>query len=479
MFRAVYCCACLVAGALVVCSAQRGAAQTAPEPLPRRLTLGEAEKLLLQRNLTVLAAKYQIEVNRAARLIAGYKPNPVVTVGLEQVPFYSPLPGSFPRFWKTNPDAGANPVYTFRIDKIWERGGKRELRTAQADEQLQAAEAQMLDAVRVQIYQLRQAFTAATLARENLVLAETAEQQYAQTERLTALKVEQGDVAGFELYRARAGRLQYQQAVLQARTAYEQASRDVLNLLGARAAEVEPAGKRVADAPAKALPDEGRIERASLSSGAEQDEQQTAASLHQALLEVVSKFDDRPLAQTPDELRAIALAERPDVIAARHLLAAAERALRLARAQRTRDVDLAYEYQRVGQDHSAGVVMQIPLFVYNNQRAGIAQAEAQQRAAAALLKQAELQALTDVEKAYQAYLSARRVLDLYGSQNLAQVEKLRSIATLSYKEGASSLFELLDAQRTYNAALVAYNQARADYQASLWQLEHAIGRSLR
>jgi len=42
-----------------------------------------------------------------------------------------------------------------------------------------------------------------------------------------------------------------------------------------------------------------------------------------------------------------------------------------------------------------------------------------------------------------------------------------------------SLFELLDAQRTYNQALTAYNQARSDYQMSLWQLEQAVGRPLR
>src|SRR5437870_10062578 len=160
-------------------------------PLPRRLTLTQAENLLIQRNLAVMAARYQIEVNRAARLIAGYKPNPVLSVGAEQIPFYSPLAGSFPRFFKTNPDAGANPVYTLRIDKIWERGGKRELRTSVAEEQLKASEAQMLDAVRTQMFQLRRAFTAAALARENLKLGEDADQQYAQTQTLTQAKVDQ------------------------------------------------------------------------------------------------------------------------------------------------------------------------------------------------------------------------------------------------------------------------------------------------
>jgi len=167
------------------------------------------------------------------------------------------------------------------------------------------------------------------------------------------------------------------------------------------------------------------------------------------------------------------------VLSARHNLAFAEAAAQLAYAQRKRDVDVGYEYQRVGSDHTAGVVVQVPLLVHNNQQALYTQAEAQKRAAEAQLKQAELQAITDVDKAYQSYLSARRVLELYTAENLNQLERLRAVATVSYREGASSLFEVLDAQRAYNLAMTAYNQARSDYQLTLWDLEQATGRSLR
>jgi outer membrane protein, heavy metal efflux system len=442
--------------------------------IPRRLTLAEAETLLLQRNLAVTASRYQVEASRAARLIASYKPNPVLTIGAEQIPFYSPLKGSVPRFFATDPNAGANPVYTFRIDKITERGGKRELRTAQADFQLKASEAQMLDAIRTQLFQLRQAFATALLARENLRLAETTQQQYLHTERLTEVKVTNGDVPGVELYRIRAGRLQYEQTVLQARTSYTQATSDVLNLLGARVEQVTPPPKQVAQ-----LSDGAGSTGAGVENSSESDaEPPLSESLRGASLEIVGSFDDGPVFQSPAELREIALAERPDVIAARNTLEAAGRGSLLAKAQRSRDFDIAYEYQRVGDDHSAGVVFQVPLFVHNNYKAAITQADAQRRASEALFHQVELQAVTDVEKAYQGYQSARRVLELYNSQNLIQVEKLRNISTYSYKEGAVSLFELLDAQRTYNQARTAYNQARSDYQVSLWQLEQAVGKPL-
>src|SRR5207244_4843051 len=86
--------------ALVLLQPIDARAQAAPNTIPKQLSLVQAETLLVQRNFTVLAARYQVEASRAARLIASYKPNPAVTIGMEQVPIYSPLKGSFPRFFK-------------------------------------------------------------------------------------------------------------------------------------------------------------------------------------------------------------------------------------------------------------------------------------------------------------------------------------------------------------------------------------------
>lgn len=447
--------------------AQTPAPSTSIITIPRRLTLPEAEQLLLQRNLSLAAAKYNIDAARAAQLIASFKPNPVLTIGAEQFHLGHPYRGII----HTDTSAAAQPTFTVRVDKTIERGGKRELRTNVAESQVKASEAQMLDALRTQLYQLRQAFTTAALARENLLLAEATQQQYEQTERLTEIRVEGGDLAGVEVYRAKAGLLQFQQAVQQARTSYEQSTRDVLNLLGATPAQVVPGV--IAQASG-----EMQFEKVALKPPATADPDDFE-SLRNAPLQISFTFDDRPLGQSLNDLRQLALSERPDVQVARHLVAAAKNNVSLAQAQRVRDVSVGMEFQRVGNDQSFGAVVSIPLFRYNNHEADKLQAEALQQAAAAQLKQAETQAITDVEKAFQAYTAARRMLELFNSQNLRQMEKLRSIAAFSFKEGASSLLELLDAQRTYNQTITAHNQARADYQMALWQLEQAIGKPLR
>lgn len=454
-----------------------GGAQT-PAPIqpsivsiPRKLTLPQAEQLLLQRNLTVLAARYQIDAYRAVRLIASFRPNPTLMLGGEQFILSSNF---FRDLFRTNTETAAETTYTIRYDQLIERGGKRRLRTEEADYQLQASEAQLLDAARTQLYQLRQAFTTAALSRDNLLLAETTKLQYDETIRLTDAKVENGDLARVELYRAQVAALPYQQAVQQARTAYQQAARDIINLLGARVEDVSLASPAVED-------NKAQIVKASFDSGGADGavDPNRANQPNDALLDIEFKFDDRPISQSLAELRAIALVERPDVIAARCLSSAAARAVALARAQRTRDVLVGAFYQRIGSDNTLGVNVAFPLFVYNKGFAAIRQAEAQQETALSLAREAELQALTDVEKAYLDYQSARRILDIYDATTLDRASRLKNIAAFSYKEGATSLLEVLDAQRAYNQTISAYNQARADYQSALWQLEQAIGRPLR
>src|SRR5262249_47570580 len=112
------------------------------------------------------------------------------------------------------------------------------IRSQLADSQLKEGEAQVLDAARTQLFQLRQAFTGAELARENLYLADATRQEFEQTIKLTDAKVENGDLARGELYRVQVAAVQFQEAVQQAHLSYQQATRDILNALGARAEDV-------------------------------------------------------------------------------------------------------------------------------------------------------------------------------------------------------------------------------------------------
>ncbi len=417
--------------------------------VPRQLTLDTAEQLLLQHNLAVIAARYGVDNARAQRLIASVRPNPTLTLGAEGFDLRSPGRHLF-----STSDSASNRLYTVRIDQVFERGNKRELRTAAAEFQGQAAEAQVLDTIRTQLLQLRQAFYTAVLARENVRVAHENLDLTNDTERLIKTRVTAGDAPEWDLIKFQANKVQFQRDLSAARLAYQQAVSDVLTFLGAASSAVKGAMSTVR-AP------------------------QTPALLVDASLAVVGelRLESLTVPETLEELRQVALDHRPDVLAAQHIVEAARRTLDLARAQRHRDLDVAVEYQRNGSDNTAGATISFPLFLSHKFEGQIAQGLAQLQQANAALDQAKLQVITDVDKAYQAYQVSQHVLQVYTAEALAKAEESFRIAEMSYRRGATSLLELQEAQRTLNQTRVATNQAAFDYRISLYQLEQATGKS--
>ena len=399
--------------------------------VPRQLTLEVAEQLLAQYNLAVIAARYGIDHARAQRLIAAVRPNPTLTLGAEQ--FDLAAPG---RHLFSNSNSAANRTYTVRLDQVFERGNKRALRTAAAEYQIQAAEAQVLDTIRAQVLQLRQAFYTAVLARDNVRVARENLALTQETERLIKTRVTAGDAPEWDLIKFQASKVQFERDLVTARLLSQQAVRDVLTFIGATVS--------AADAP----------------------------------LEVVGELrgEPHPVAVSLAELRQAALDARPDVLAAQRSVEAARRTLDLAYAQRHRDIDVALEYQRVGSDNTVGATVSFPLFLSHKFEGQITQGFAQVQQAQVAFDQAKLQVITDVEKAYQAYQASQQILQVYTTEALAKAEASFRIAGVSYRQGATSLLELQEAQRTLNQTRVAANQAAFDYRMSLAQLEQATGK---
>ena len=409
--------------------------------VPRQLTLETAEQLLVQHNLAVLAARYGVDNARAQRLIAAVRPNPTLTLGAEG--FDLSAPG---RNLVSNSNSAANRLYTFRLDQVLERGHKRSLRTEAAEFQVQAAEAQVLDTIRTQLLQLRQAFYTAVLARANVRVAQENIDLTTDTERLITTRVRAGDAPEWDLIKFQANKVQFQRDLATARLAYQQAVRDVLTFIGATATTLGSPTPAALDAP----------------------------------IEVVGELRADPLVVSfsLDALRQAALETRPDVQAAQRGIEAAQRTLDLAYAQRHRDIDVAVEYQRNGGDNTVGAIVSFPLFLSHKFEGQINQGLAQVQQAQVAFDQAKLQAITEVEKAYQAYQASQQMLQVYTTEALAKAEVSFRIAGVSYRQGATSFLELQEAQRTLNQTRVAANQAAFDYRMSLYQLEQATGKSL-
>jgi outer membrane protein TolC len=65
------------------------------------------------------------------------------------------------------------------------------------------------------------------------------------------------------------------------------------------------------------------------------------------------------------------------------------------------------------------------------------------------------------------------------SRLLPQASRARDLVRLQYEKGATSLFEFLDAQRTYLATQNEFLQNLNDYWSAVFQLEQAAGVELR
>ena len=433
-------------------------AQNSPPSQPTtRLSLQSATDLLITNNLSVIAARYNVDILRAQRIAAGLRPHPNLTFSATQ--FTLPRVIRHPdEFFKTNQENGAaNTSYTVEVDQLIERGNKRQLRISQADLNTQAAEAQVKDALRQQIFQLRQAFFTTVLARENLRVLKENLDHFDRTQNLLIVQVKEGYTAGVDLKRVQLQRLQFQNDVSIAQQSYQQSLRDVFNVIGA--GDTPSFANATQLVPTAGTP--------------------SAVPGLDASLEVVDgNLDIIPTLLWIDDLRRMALDNRPDVKTAEFSFKAAEQGVALAEAQRVRDITVGGQFSRNGSDNTVGMVVGVPIGTRRFANAAIAQATATKLQAQAQLRLVRNQALTDVEKAFTAYNVSREKLRLFTGSALTTAADVRHIEEIAYRDGAKGLLDYLDAQRTYNQTLVNYNQARFDFLMSLYQLEMAIGTTI-
>jgi cobalt-zinc-cadmium efflux system outer membrane protein len=95
-----------------------------------------------------------------------------------------------------------------------------------------------------------------------------------------------------------------------------------------------------------------------------------------------------------------------------------------------------------------------------------------------LAEAARNQVLQDVETAYASFESSRLRLGLYEQTYLSQAKESLDIEDFSFRNGAASILDFLDAERTYRTTQLAYRQQLAAYVTNLSQLETAVGTQL-
>lgn len=396
-----------------------GAAQTTT-----RISLDQAIDLALTHSPSIRATRTLILQNQAQETTANLRPNPTLGADSQFIPVFSPE--NF-----TADNLNQTQQFDVGLGYLFERGRKRQRRLQAAKDQTAVTRAQVADAERTLTFNVGQQFVGVLLAESTLEFALQDLQSFQQTVDIAETQFKAGFISEGDYLKIKLQLLQFQTDVSSARLARVQALVGLRELLGYNAVAAD--------------------------------------------YDVVGDLAYQQLKASVEDLQMKALHERPDFHAAELGVAAARSQILLAKANGKVDVNGTADYSHVGGQSTASLFANFALPIFNRNQGEIArtgyaltQAQEQQQAANDAV-------LSDVANAYEAVKSNDEVVQLYTSGYLKQAQDSRDISEYSYKRGAASLLDFLDAERSYRTVQLAYRQALASYMTALEQLKEAVG----
>ena len=409
----------------------------ASSQLPDSVTLDQSLQMFRQRGFDLLIADAAVAGAEGDVKIAGAVPNP----NWQLWGSYTTATNMGNAPWGVNAGLGDSNALEDTIS------GKRGLRLKVARAALAAARMSRNDAQRTLELMVKTAYIQSVLARDSLDFALQVQTGATQIFELNQTRYKAGAISEAELAKIETAKLQADQAVDAATQTLRAAKLQLAFLLGVRG--TVPDFKVDQDLPQFRVPP-------ALASA-------TAVSL----------LDE-------------ALSHRPDLKAADRQRDRAQAAIALAKRDRFPDISLNLQYQQqAGFDASAvqpptlslGLMGTLPLFYF--QRGEIMRAEADFRTQDLQRAKLEAQLSSDVESAFNAFASTRKLVERMEARLLDRSKRARDLVSLQYQKGAASLLEYLDAQRTYIANNVDYMNELASYWTAVFQLEAAVGMDLR
>jgi outer membrane protein, heavy metal efflux system len=376
----------------------------AAEHEPYYIHLKEIELQVSEHNRALATARRATEAGEAAVAIAGTRPNPTVSLNRSGIS-------------TARPTTTGNLDTILRIDQPIERGDKRELRLAVANSLLQANRSDELESLREQQLLACQAYFDLKAAEEKVKFgAESAKLDRAILAK-AELRLKAGDLSPADVARIRTDVLKVESDAIQSRIELQHSRLVLARLLSL---EAEAANLVTAD-----------------------------PWLKMGLLPTL----------TPE------IDERPDVVAARQRLDAAERAISLSKAQQVRDVTIGGQIERApGESNSAmvGFGVSIPLFTGNNYQGEIRRAYIDRDSARDELERVRTAADAEyVQARFDAENLDKRAWTLV-EEALPSARKVSAAIQLAFDHGAASVLDVIDARRSLYSIEIDTSNALAD-----------------
>lgn len=422
--------ACATWSVVAIASAHaQQAPQTGRAPV---VSIQEAVAEAIENNPGLIAERTGIPVAETALITAGLRPNPVVSASADHL---DALGTGF------NDINGAGPSeYALRVDVPWERGHKRELRLDSASYQQRIIRLRIADSIRRLTLDVTLGCVDVLEAKAKLALAQENLQSLERLVTLNETRLKDGAIAPVELTRSRVAMLQFRSNVKTAELALATARTRLKAVLGRR-------------------PGNGSIDVA--------DTLKTPLPEH-----------------APDltNIQQAALAARPDVQAIQLDQARSQADLRLQIAQGKIDYTYGAEYRRQqgvnGTGNSLGFFFSAPLPVFNRNQGEIARVRAEQEQLNRALDAQQAQVSSEVVTAWQEYDTARSLVAEIEKDLIGPSQQALDTTTYVYQAGATSLVDVLDAQRAFNETMSAYYGAQADYRRAASRLTAAVGQEV-
>jgi cobalt-zinc-cadmium efflux system outer membrane protein len=403
-----------------ICFDLSGVLTWADEPRTAAYSLPDILALALQHNPAVAGAEGLVKQSHGQQIAAGAYPNPSVS-------------GSAGRGAIRDPSTGVRVTErTFTLEQPLEWTGKRQARQDAADAGVAGASAALEDTrlalladVKVAFYQVLFAQRDAELALQNVSSVE-------EVLRTVNARISAGEATSFDNMKA--------------------------------AVEVQKARKEVSRANNALLVSKGRLNTL------------TAGSLGKHFA-IHGEFQTTQQAVNPDVL-AQAVERHPAVRRQSKVAEQAEHTLRFEREARIPNISVLGSYHREAGDESLTAGLSVPLPLWYRRQGEIQTALGAKHRADAERLRAQNELEQAITQHAQEVRTAQDQLQVFETGLLKQAEQTLTVARTSFRHGAATLLDVLDAQRVYRQTLLEYAQVRADLSIALARLERSLGASL-
>jgi cobalt-zinc-cadmium efflux system outer membrane protein len=398
------------------------------------LTWSEIKARFHATNPTLQAEQIGIDESKAAEGTAFLRPNPQLSLTLDQVGHN--VAGQ--------PFADANP--TTSVSYLHERDQKRELRKETAEGSTAIATSDQADMERTLLFALRSAFVQVLQSKAFRALAQANLESYDQVLALSRDRLPAGDIAQLDLDRLELQRVNYESDARTAEVSLRTAKIQLLALLGDRDTPVDQ-------------------------------------------FDVDGPFSFDAPVPTLDALRQTAVDTRPDLRAATEAVDKANTEHLLAMANGSTDpvfiADAGFpSVSQVWSSYSpplrqyVGVGVSIPLRFFDKNQGEKARTSLDIARSQKLAEAARLQVFDDVDTAYATVTSTVALLQPYQDRYLDEATRIRDTVTFSYQRGGISLVDFLQSQQEYRAIQVSYVNLVAAFLNAANQLNLAIGQEV-